>query len=431
MVSGPQKTGNLEKAIDKIIVFLIPLPVFLSPSSPYLLANTDVWNDVFALPLIFFMSPIAFFLGMHRLFYLKGYALYVLVPLFLFFLWCLFLALLSSNKSYDSFMYFFQWGLIFIWGLYFLSAFNSGDFLAKAKVFFWGAFFGSFYIFVSGFLELVIFGHLLDNGRMTQNLILKGQYQILVYVPTLLSIAASINIIFYKEGFLNKNRFFALFFAFYYAITFFAVVFTGSREGLLFFVISSFLVFFVKDFRSLFISFLFLLVLFLLLVFILFEFSGFFEIYNVRVIEKFKALIDAPFAGRDIAINNYMQAFINSPVIGSAMLPPHFHENMVGFESKSAHNFYIDILVWSGVIGGFIMFLFFLLVFLRFVLNVYGRCSRVRCFSYKVFIVILMVLLLSNNVNVPLRQPLIIPIFMFLVFMLVRLRYCFFSRRLA
>src|SRR5690606_5340473 len=98
------------------------------------------------------------------------------------------------------------------------------------RPFFYGAFIGAAYIFLSGVLEYIIYGALLDAGRVSQNLIFKGQYQLVVYTPTVLAFSFLIVLSFYKANLFSLPRS-AL--VVYFAICFVAIIFTGSREGLL------------------------------------------------------------------------------------------------------------------------------------------------------------------------------------------------------
>lgn len=410
--------SDIEEKIEKLISFLLAVPIFLSPFSPYLLADADVWDDSLAFPLVFFLTPVAVLIGVKNIGKLRGVRLILLFPLLCFFFWIQMLAVYSSQVSPISFVYAMQWSLLFFWGLYFLTGFGRNNLDVVVRVFFYGAFLGATYIFISGLLEVMLYGSLMDNGRMTQNLILKGQYQILVYVPTSIALSSVVSLLLYKVGVL-KISWIVVFI--YLVISFLAILFTGAREGFFMFVSGCFFVFFINRFSALVVPLFFsLLVIFLFYINSDLVFEKLAE-SEIRLFVKLAALSSSPLGGRDLAVTNYLNLYKENIFFGMAMLPPEISMSRMGVDSKSAHNFYVDALAWSGSIGFALLMMFFLLLLLYvFHQSVLSHSYR-RLVLTKVFFVLLLVLFVSNNINVPLRQPLVVPLFMFVVYLSVSL----------
>ena len=404
----------LEKKLEELIFFLIPIPIFLSPTSPYLLASGDVWSESLSLPIIFFLTPILLIFNIIRPVKLRGESVVLIAPLFVFFIWTIVLILYSASHGFESMLYGFQWNLLFFWILYFFMKFGWGDIRRLSRLFFAGACVGSFYIFLSGLLEIVIFGSLLDDGRMTQNLIGKGQYQLLVYVPTLMALSALLVLAFYKTKLLDVSL---LIICLYMVVTFSAIVFTGAREGLLVFLVGVSIHLFTlsRKFKVvIFFAFMAILTLFIAAGPALLEFA---ESLNLKIVEKIITLSDDKLGGRGEVFAVYSAYMLENSMTGFGLLPPENVYTDDGHSIKSsAHNYYVDSFVWTGAPGFFLIVIFTIVVLLLcFKRILVLKSADIR---FQAAWIVLMVMLISNNINVPLRQPIIVPIFCLLVWLM-------------
>ncbi|GEM_PF-3761366 len=401
------------------VMFLMPLPIFISPSSPVLLASGTIGDDALAFPLSFFLLPIAIFFTLKNYKNIVGFNLFLYFWLSLFAIWVLLLSFYSASLQPVALLYALQWCLLFLWGGYFLSTIRLENVKYIVRPFFYGAFIGAAYIFLSGVLEYIIYGALLDAGRVSQNLIFKGQYQLVVYTPTVLAFSFLIVLSFYKANLFSLPRS-AL--VVYFAICFVAIIFTGSREGLLVCLLGGCLVGIITSVRAaLVVCFVGLFLLFIL--YINFDYLLLvLDASEFRALNKIARLADdgAALGARDVMLKIYLQFIIFDPVLGLKMLPPELAYPVSDITIRSAHNLYVDVWAWTGF-PGFLALIFFLISLVAFAANsiVRGLLSKYPnnlelSFSW----VVLVMLLISNNINVPLRQPVVVPVFLLCVALL-------------
>ncbi len=405
-----------------LAIFLLPIPIFISPYSSVLLANSSVYDDHLSFPISFLLTPLVILAGLFNISKIKGVSLSLLVPLSLFAFWIFFLALISITTEPVAIVYAFQWLLPFIWFLYFFSSLNKYSIEWLSKPLFFGALVGALYIFLAGFLELIANGALLDSGRMTQNLILNGQYQLYVYTPTVLALSSVLLSALYRSGYLGFVS--RSYFYIYLAITFFSIVFTGAREGFLVYSLGIYFIFFASTLRSAIFS-VFLALLFIII--ILFSWEYVVETiadYDVRLLHKISRLSEdgSAFGARDKMASLYIDLFQKDILLGFKVLPPNLAYPNAGINVKSAHNYYIDVLSWSGIPGFVLIFIFLCQLFIISLWKL-TMCFLRKSNDWLGFYcawAFLLITLVSNNINVPMRQPLTAPIAILIIYMLVR-----------
>ncbi|WP_229651878.1 hypothetical protein, partial [Vibrio parahaemolyticus] len=103
--------------IDKLIAFCIPLPIFVDPTSPILLAQSKLAEGAVAFPISLFLLPLSFML----LFMTKSqrnisklsYIILILISLFV--IYFLFLGVVSSFENKSALIYAIQWVIPFLW----------------------------------------------------------------------------------------------------------------------------------------------------------------------------------------------------------------------------------------------------------------------------------------------------------------------------
>ena len=407
----------MDRKIAWLVMFLLPIPVFLSPSSKILLANGTVFNDALAFPLSFFLTPVITLVALKNVKRIKGVPAILILLLAAFAIWVAALAFTSAIAHPISLVYAFQWVLMLFWGGYFLSSLDEYSLTTLVRPFFMGAFAGATYIFLSGALEIAFHGALQDFGRMTQNLILKGQYQLYVYTPTLLAICSLIVMAIYKSG---NFPFSKIWFYIYLVVSLLAVLFTGAREGLLIWGLGGFLIFFVRSMLSMFVALVPILLVSVLIYFNIDSLMHYFASSDLRMFNKIARLADdgAALGSRDLMMASYLGLIERDYFLALMLLPPELAYPDAGVSIKSAHNFYVDVWAWTGFPGFLFLLLFTLSLLFVSVINILknGVVTRPNKMLVNFSWIILLVLLVSNNINVPLRQPLIVPIFMFCVF---------------
>ncbi|MBA4721679.1 MAG: hypothetical protein H2067_11195 [Alcanivorax sp.] len=409
--------------MDYIIGLLMPMAIFLDPSSPVLLAKSSLAQGGVAFPLSFFVLPLALTISLFRIGggINKRYAPLVFFGApFLIYTILLSLVIGISGQA-AALVYGAQWAFVFLWLPYFLALKREEQFSALYEGFLNGAFFSVLYYSVSGVLEIAIYGSLMDMGRMTQNLILPGQYQVAVYVPTLIAFSAGLINGLFLSGRVKKSMRWLLAFNF---MTVLSLIFLAAREAILVYVLSLGLFYAVRK-PSRFIVSIGLVVflggaLFLNIDGIFAAMSG----SEVRAFQKFASLQyeENRLGGRDVMIKNVLTIVESDPLFGSHFLPPDSVGRELGVYAPSAHNMYIDALVWTGGIGGALFWIFCASLFfysLCIVLKNYRSPGVVGVSVYS-SVLVLMLLIVSNNLNVPMRQPIVAPLFALLIVLIFK-----------
>jgi hypothetical protein len=117
-----QQVLKLQKAIAWLVMFLMPIPIFLSPSSSIVFASGTIGNEALAFPLSLAMVPFIFTLSVLNINKIRGVKAFLYFWLLLFSLWVLGSAFASASNYPVSLLYALQWVLIFLWAGYFFPA---------------------------------------------------------------------------------------------------------------------------------------------------------------------------------------------------------------------------------------------------------------------------------------------------------------------
>lgn len=266
------------------------------------------------------------------------------------------------------------------------------------------------YISLSAVLEFFLYGGLLDSGRVTQNLTIPGQYQLYVYTPTAIAFCSIFSAAFLYNcasgiGSVWQARIILVF-------GFVALLALGAREGLLIFVIGFGVLFFAgRVMQSIAAALLAVLVCVAYLAYSELVISAL-QASELRMAGKVAEILTGErlLAGRDEMVASYLSIFLDNPLLGAMMVQPSI--------APSAHNYYVDALAWGGLGLGAAVLAFLLLSVgfcLSRALRFFTAQDRGGKMIYISSCLVIIFLLVSNNVNVPMRQPLTIPIFMIML----------------
>ncbi len=401
--------------IDKLIAFFIPLPIFIDPTSPILLAQSKLAEGTVAFPISLFLLPLSFMLlfmtKSERYVSKLSYILLVLITLFV--IYFLSLGVVSSFENVAALMYAIQWVIPFLWIPYFYNLIHSDNISLFMRFFEKGTILSILYIFLSGFLEILIYGALQDMGRVTQNLILKGQYQLYVYTPTIIAYSTLLCNFIYASNAIKRNFLFVVAFN---LLAFLSLVFLGAREAIVVYILG--IAFFLLSYRT---KYVLPYIIFLLIVSVVISFHieyiiNQFDLQEFRALNKFQNMTSEgqAFGARDVMILKYLEMLASEPMFAMRSLPPELSFPELGIHAPSAHNYYVDVWAWGGGVSAILMYLYLsILLFLSiYIVFKVMKCGGVACiiggeviiFASAYFIISF--LLISNNINVPLRQPL-------------------------
>ncbi len=400
---------------EVVVGFLVPLGLFLEAGSPIILATSSIAQGSLSLPVSFIVLPLVFIVGLFRgsRTIEKKYKNLVFLSAPFFIYSVLFSLLFSLDSSSTSpFLYGIQWIQIFLWLPYFMSLRSNLRQVSFLKGFTLGAFFTVFYYALSGVLEIIVFGALLDNGRLSQNLMLPGQYQIAVYIPTLIAISSGVVNAAYHLSLIKLSK---LFIYLFNLLAFIAVFFLAAREGIVVILFSIIAIYSIGSRRK---AIAFVLVIITLITIGVISFDAIIAYMADSELRAFRKIANSfqsgqSFAGRDTVILDVLQIFKADPLFGSRFSPPN---NTLGVTAPSAHNMYVDVFIWTGAIGGGFFTLFAFWVFIRSFYEVLKSFTNSSWyFSQYAAALLLIILVISNNINVPMRQPVLAPLLAFLL----------------
>ncbi|EJB0369698.1 hypothetical protein P3485_11440 [Vibrio parahaemolyticus] len=401
--------------IDKLIAFCIPLPIFVDPTSPILLAQSKLAEGAVAFPISLFLLPLSFML----LFMTKSqrnisklsYIILILISLFV--IYFLFLGVVSSFENKSALIYAIQWVIPFLWIPYFYNLVHSKNTSLFMRFFEKGAILSVLYIFLSSFLEILTYGALQDMGRVTQNLILKGQYQLYVYTPTIIAYSILMCNFIYASGVMKRN---ILFIVTFNLVAFLSLFSLGAREAIVVYILG--IAFFLLSYRTKYILTYFSFVLMISLAITLNAeyIINHFNLEDFRLLNKFQNMTSEgqAFGARDVMILKYFEILTIDPMFAMRALPPELSFPELGVHAPSAHNYYVDVWAWGGGVSAILMYLYLSILFVLSICVIFkimkrGGVSYMENDEVIIFAsayLIISFLLISNNINVPLRQPL-------------------------
>lgn len=403
---------------DWIIGFIIPLGIFIEAGSPILLATSPIGQDGLFVPLSLILLPFALVLRVVR--GGGGHQTYPTLFTYAAIAFSVYALVMSavSALTIDSIaiLYGLQWAMTFAWLPYFSTLHEEGRLRTFLKGFVAGVLLNVGFYALSGVLEIALYGGLQDAGRLTQNLILVGQYQVATYLPTLVVYSFLVVVALQQSQVLQigKGTFILL-----AGLSLLVIVFLASRESVLVLVAFVILMGLLRGGAAR-ISALFFLVLVVVAVLNLDALASVLRASEFRLFDKVANLSAEgnALAGRDVMVEDVLQIIRANPVFGTYFLPPNSGINNLRVEAPSAHNMYVDVFAWSGFLGALVFCLGIVSVLstaFRRIVDSYRRNGSDLGGSAAILLVIL--LLISNNINVPMRQPLISPIFALLVFL--------------
>ncbi len=394
---------------DKVVGVLTPLCVYIEPGSEILLTNRALAEDVLAFPLSIVLTPFLIgylFKSEFSIAVKRSLTLSLLILPFI--VLCLGLGMYGAATRYtESLLFAGAWILPFLWVPYFITIVNSERFATFCRYFVVGATINLLWYFIPAVLELLLYGSLQDGGRLTQNLIFPGQYQIAVYVPTVTALSAAFINALWISGRISISRIYIISFNILSLLTLFSL---SSREGVLVYFATNILLLSTKSYKAI------IAVSSALLIASVGIYAGSsnvlqdFEQSEFRIFQRIAKLQeeDARYGGRDEMIREALSVFSERPIFGSMLTPPNDLIFGLGLRAPSAHNMYIDTFVWTGALIGSIYLLIFIVLAANLV-KAFLQRDNDRLIKM-ISAISLVFLLVSNNVNVPMRQPVIAPL---------------------
>lgn len=411
-----------ESRADWIIGFTIPLGIFVEAGSPIVLATSEIGQDGLFIPLSLILLPFAMVLRVVR--GGGGQQTYPWLLTYASISFSAYAMVMSAVSALTintiAILYGLQWALTFAWLPYFSTLYDPKRFSAFLRGFVLGVLVNVGYYSLSGLIEIAFYGGLQDAGRLSQNLILVGQYQVATYLPTLIVYSALIVISLKHYGVIEVGK---IIYISIVSLSLLALIFLASRESVL--VLLSFIVLLglLRGGAARAAS----IAAFVLLGLALMNMGALTEAFRAsdfRLLNKLAnlAVEGKALAGRDVMIADVVQIIRHDPIFGTYFLPPNSGINNLRVEAPSAHNMYLDVFAWSGLLGGILFSLAIISLLGVSLKNVLAsrRASASGRAALNITLLLIVFLFISNNINVPMRQPLIVPMFSLLAFICSR-----------
>lgn len=296
------------------------------------------------------------------------------------------------NQKYIDFQHFAKYS---IW----LFSFLAGILIscrAKDEAFISGVLAASYFIIIINivdiFLEFTQCGIMLcGDGRVAPGFGLPGIYQEYIYLPTLM-----VFLLCFKYFYIGAHPLHLL-------LGGFIIIATGSREGLLLlFGVTLLVLGHEKKWISILVSILFVIFGAWAII------SGGINFFSeFSIIEKLQKL-GGQFQGDNSRISIISQHILligDYVIFGNFFQAPFSHGGRFFIDQPSAHNAYVDVLAAGGLYLGILYFSFIFLICILL--------YRVGSNRLGVFIFFVAFLIISMNINVPLRAPIIsVPLFL-------------------
>jgi len=389
-----------------MIGLMIVLPVFFQVTGDIGLYSGAVFSSGLVLPLSYFVLPLMLMSLLRGSKVLLNFGESYLFFMVGFFVWVVLLGLSSALSHQVALLYAVQWILPFFASFY-GAALVSRE--RRFRKFFHGFLIGTVVsvcvlVSVAGIEALFLGG--LAGGRMSSNAVIPGFYQLYNYVPVGMAVAAlfCVGVLAYRRGIRFKMLGLAI-----WSLCFVFLVVVASRGALLVFVaITLYFLYVMRKTPAAIFSFVGIIALGTVVVV-----ATDFRPTQLTAFEKFSEIIYGEervrLASRDSIVSRALFIYQENALLGTAMVPPGTVLPKWG-EFSSAHNYYIDVLLWAGPIGLILVLGLVLIISkdaLRFLMirprSVTGNGLVWLC--HVTAPLILSVFLISNNLRVPMRQP--------------------------
>jgi hypothetical protein len=399
--------------VAKFMLVLTPLCLFVDPASDIFLHNVIGFEDErLAYPLSIVMTallPLVILDGGNKVAY--RLILFIALPIAL----SVFHA--GFNSSTEPILVAITWMAPFIWLAGFMSINRAPHDRYVVKWFCIGCIISTSYILIAGTLEIVIYGALQDEGRMSTNFVLPGHYQLYVYMPTMTAFSTIVLLAAIKAKLISLFKFDFLIILILGAV---ALIYMAAREAMLSYVFGLALIFLAKTKVRLFILSVVIPVLGVFIVTYIESIASYAAASEIKSLRKFSQFNEAgqTLGGRDLAVLDYYDVFRNFPIFGTGFRSPFKNYFGILTEFPSAHNYYVDTMAWGGI--ALCILIFPLIVYLLYKSIVYFIASLnldgYYLYYRAIFACLVITILFTNNINVPFRAPLLAPLFGFLMY---------------
>lgn len=391
------------RTLDRVFGFLVPLPFFMQVQGRIGLYSGGFVSEGLSVPFAYLVAPLAFISAVRIFLRAQPLPTAATLGAFITLVWILALGGKSSLQNPQAVLYMVQWAApitMLVYGA--MLAYDDRrreDFLDG---FVPGTTFAIFYLIAIGIYEFLFLGSF--QGRMTQNAVFPGMYQLYNYVPLGLVMCGmfAAGVAITRKG----KHWFSLPMVLMVA-TLGVPLLTAARGPVaLFAVCAPILGWRMFGLRGA----IWIMVLPILMM-VLFASDSFLLLEKLSALQE-QSEYGGTFGNRDEMGALYWQVYLEDPILGTEFLPPILAFPRLGVDVKSAHNYYLDALAWGGPIAlaGIVMMLFSVLVMsfrvLRhFLFTSKKEVSAPAALALSALPAALGVLVINSNLRIPLREP--------------------------
>lgn len=389
--------------LDRIFGFLVPIPFFLQVQGRFGIYSGGFVSEGLSVPIAYLVAPLAFLSAIPPFIHAQPMPRLPTLGASMLLIWILLLGGWSSLDDPRAILYTIQWASPLTMMVYgaalawddrrrevFLRGFLPGTVVALV------------YLAGQGIYEVLFLSSF--QGRMTQNAVLPGMYQLYNYVPLGLVMAG-----LFAAGVLigNRERGKPWMIAAFMGVTLLVPILTAARGSVaLYAVAAPLLGWRLFGLRGA----LWIMTLPGLLL-LLFSSESFLLLEKLAALQE-ETEYGGTFGNRDQMGRLYWQVYLEDPVLGTRFLPPILAFPSLGIDVKSAHNYYLDSLAWGGPVAliGVLAILIGLLhmafrLCVNFLLVRKQPISADAAFALAALPLAVGVMVVNSNLRIPLREP--------------------------
>lgn len=400
---GAARASELLLRFDKLFGFLVPLPIFMQVQGRLGLYSGGFVSEGLSVPLAYLVAPLAFLSAIPPFLHAQPMPRFPTLGGAMLLLWILVLGGWSSLDNPSAVLYTIQWAsplTMLVYGA--MLAYDDRRREAFLAGFLPGTIAALVYLVGQGLFELLFMNSF--RGRMSQNVVLPGMYQLYNYVPLGMVMCG----LFAAGTCIRENGERRIGWAAVFAgATLLVPILTAARGSVaLYGVAVPFLGWRLFGLRG---AIWIMLVPMALL--LLFNSESFLLLEKLAALQE-ESEYGGTFGNRDAMGRLYWQVYLEDPIFGTRFLPPILAFPELGINVKSAHNYYLDSLAWGGPVAllGVAMLVLGTLtmagrLFVNFMLTRRHAIPESASMALAALPLAVGVLLVNSNLRIPLREP--------------------------
>jgi hypothetical protein len=391
------------RTFDRVFGFLVPLPFFMQVQGRIGVYSGGFVSEGLSVPLAYLAAPLALISALRIFLRARPLPVTATIGTFISFIWILALGSKSSLQDPRAVLYMVQWAAPFTMLVYgAMLAYDDERRANFLKGFVPATIASIVYLIALGAIEFFFMSSF--RGRMTQNAVFPGMYQLYNYVPLGMVMCGMFvtGVVISRKTNKSNTIPFALM-----LVTLAVPLLTAARGSVaLYAVCAPLLGWRMFGLRGA------LWVLALPLgIMVLFASDSFLLLAKLSALQEHSEY-GGTFGNRDEMGALYWQVYLEDPILGTQFLPPILAFPRLGIDVKSAHNYYLDSLAWGGpvALSGIMMLLWSVIttsfqLIRRFLLTPGAVITAPAALALSALPIAVGIMVVNSNLRIPLREP--------------------------